>query len=67
MTWKELLEQKRVVREKATRREVADQRELAARALGDATLDAPLSDDGRFDRAYDAARALATIVVRVCG
>src|SRR2546425_4877748 len=67
MTWKELLEKKRVTREPATRQEVADHRELAARALVDATLDAPLSDDGRFDRAYDAARALATMVVRASG
>jgi hypothetical protein len=67
MTWQGLLGQKRVAREGTSRHEVADLWKLAERALADATLDAPISDDGRFDRAYDAARALATIVVRASG
>jgi hypothetical protein len=67
MGWKELLEQRRITRETVTSLEIANYRELAERALADALLDAPLSDDGRFERAYDAARALATLAVRACG
>ena len=67
MSWKKLLDQRRVAPEPATREELADLRELAARALDDATLDAPLSPDGRFERAYAAARVLATMVVRASG
>ncbi len=40
---------------------------MASRALADAAVEAPLSDDGRFARAYDAARALATVIVRASG
>lgn len=67
MTWKELLEKNRVAREPAIAQEIADLRALAARAFADATIEGPLSDDGRFERAYDAARALATVVVRGSG
>ena len=66
MLWRKLLEQRRVVLEKAYRAEIDAQRELAARALADASIEA-VSSDGRFNHAYDAARALATVVVRACG
>jgi len=59
MSWKGLLEQPRVAREEATRAEIEAQREMAERAIADSAIEA-VSDDGRFDRAYDAARALAT-------
>lgn len=66
MPWKRLLEQRRVVAEQTTQAELEAQVGLAARALADARVEA-VSDDGRFDRAYDAARALATVVIRTAG
>ena len=66
MSWRVLLAQRRVVVEPPTRAEIDAQRELASRALADAAI-AAVSDDGRFDRAYDAARALATVVIRASG
>lgn len=66
MPWRKLLEQRRVVLEKAYRAEIEAQRELAARALADASI-VVVSNDGRFNHAYDAARALATLVVRASG
>jgi hypothetical protein len=67
MGWKELVDQRRIVPETTTPQEIDNYQELAKRAFADAMLDAPLSDDGRFERAYDAARALATVVVRSSG
>jgi hypothetical protein len=66
MTWRELSRQGRVARESVTREEIAQLRALADRYLADARVEG-LSADGRFDRAYGAARALATIVVRASG
>jgi cytochrome P450 len=61
-----LLDQRRVVREAPTHQEIESLTKLAQQALADALVEA-VSDDGRFDRAYDAARALATAVVRTSG
>ena len=66
MSWKALLEQRRVAREDTTHDEVESLKQLAEVALADASVER-LSDDGRFERAYDAARALATIVIRASG
>ena len=66
MPWKGLLEQRKVAREATTRAEIDAQMDLAERAIADASIEA-VSDDGRFARAYDAARALATVVVRAAG
>ena len=66
MTWKAVLEARRVVREPPARAELAALQELAAHALADASIEA-VSDDGRFGRAYSAARALATTVICASG
>lgn len=66
MTWKKLLADRRVVAEPSGREDIANLRELARRNLKDAAVEA-LSEDGRFDCAYGAARAIATIVVRAEG
>ena len=66
MTWKKLLEDRRVAREAPRKEELARLRAVADRNLADAALDA-LSTDGRFGQAYEAARALATIVIRASG
>lgn len=66
MIWEELLAQRRVAREPTDREEIERLRALAQRNLKDAAIE-ELSEDGRFERAYAAARALATIVIRVCG
>ena len=66
MTWAELRAQRRVAAEPTGRDEIASLRALATRNLSDASI-AGLSVDGRFEHAYAAARALATIVVRASG
>jgi len=66
MTWKELLAQKRVERVPAGEGEIEGLLTLSARALADALIIA-MTPEGRYDRAYDAARTLATAVVRSCG
>lgn len=66
MTWEDLLMQKRVAREPTSRDEVSDLFALVLRYRADASIPG-LSDDGRFDRAYGAARTLANIVVRAEG
>ncbi len=66
MTWKKLLEERRIGRQAPRKEELAHLRAVAARDLADARIEA-LSTDGRFAHAYEAARALATIVVRASG
>jgi hypothetical protein len=66
MTWEELLAQRRVAREPTDHQEIQNLMALVGRNLNDASIE-QLSDDGRFERAYAAARALATMVVRACG
>jgi hypothetical protein len=66
MSWTKLLAERRVVAEPATPQEIDDLRQVVDRNLQDARA-AGLSDDGRFNFAYSAARTLTTIVVRACG
>jgi hypothetical protein len=66
MSWDKLLKERRVALEPTTKDEIDDLRALYKRYLTDANVEA-LSDDGRFDRAYGAARTLATIVIRAEG
>lgn len=66
MAWKQLLAEKRVALEPTDRNEIHSLRDVAKRGLSDAQVSG-LSDDGRFGHAYDAARILATIVVRASG
>ena len=66
MTWKELLEQGRVERRPGKSRELKELRAVAERSLGDARLEG-ISIDGKFGHAYEAARALATMVIRAAG
>src|SRR5438094_9536989 len=66
MTWKDLLEQGRVERKTARKPELQELRAVARRSLGDARLDG-ISVDGKFGHAYEAARALATVVIRAAG
>ena len=63
MTSQELLAQGRIAREPTSRNELLELKSLTERYLADARLTA-LSDDGRFDRAYGAARTLAVMVIR---
>jgi|SRR5580765_2047962 len=66
MTWKELLDQGRVERRATTGQELVELHAVAQRSLADARLDG-ISTDGRFGHAYEAVRALATMVVRAAG
>ena len=66
MTWKELLNQGRVERIPGTREEFAQLRAVAERSPADARLKG-MSVDGRFGHAYEAARALASMVIRAAG
>lgn len=63
MTWRDLLEQKRVIEEPTSRAELDGLLSLMRRNMADAAI-TELSDDNRFDHAYGAARTLATLVVR---
>ena len=66
MTFEDLLAQRRVVAEPTDRDEIERLRGLVRRYVADSAI-GELSLDGRFERAYGAARALATIVVRAAG
>ena len=66
MTWKRLLAERRVAEEPSSKDEIDNLRQLARRNLKDAAVD-ELSDDGRFDCAYSAARTLSSVVVRASG
>ena len=66
MTWKKLLEDRRVEREPPRAEELARILALGERSLADAGIEL-LSIDGRFGQAYDAARAFATLVIRASG
>jgi hypothetical protein len=66
VTWKQLLADRRVAPEATDRAEIESLRAVVHRNLADAQLKG-LSNDGRFGHAYDAARTLATIVVRASG
>jgi len=66
MTWSELEQQRRVVKEPAGKSEIDELRAMAVRNLQDASLEG-LSPDGRFSLAYNAARCLTTMAVRASG
>jgi len=66
VTWNELENQRRIVREPTTKFEIDELRALAERNLKDAALPL-LSADGRFSMAYNAARTLANIAIRASG
>jgi hypothetical protein len=66
MTWKQLLDGQRIAREAPRKEELKQLRAVAERNLADAAIEG-LSTDGRFGHAYEAARALATMVVRASG
>jgi hypothetical protein len=66
VTWKQLLADRRAAQEPADPAEIQALRAVVHRNLADAQLEG-LSNDGRFGHAYDAARTLATIVVRASG
>jgi hypothetical protein len=66
MTFEELVVQRRVVAEPTGPDEISTLWRLFRRNIADATIEG-LSIDGRFERAYGAARALATIVIRASG
>jgi len=63
MTWQELLTQGRIAREPTSRSELLELKSIAERSLADANLPG-LSDDGKFDRAYGAARSLSAMAIR---
>jgi hypothetical protein len=66
MSWKKLVNERRVARQPATREELGQLRAIARRSLADAQLTG-LSTDGAFGLAYTAARCMATVVVRAAG
>jgi hypothetical protein len=66
VSWKRLLVDKRVALEPTSKQELDELREMAATNMRDAHV-AGLSGQGRYEFAYNAARLLATIVVRTCG
>lgn len=66
MTWEDLLRERRVAQEPTDREEIGALRVAAARGIADAAIE-ELSAEGRFERSYDAARSLSTIVVRASG
>jgi hypothetical protein len=60
------LDERRVAKEPPSHEELRQLRFVAERSLADAQVEG-LSNDGRFGLAYDAARSLATLVVRAAG
>lgn len=61
-----MLAEKRVSAEPASKQELDELRAMAATNLSDAGVQA-VSAQGRYEFAYNAARLLATVVVRACG
>jgi uncharacterized protein (UPF0332 family) len=66
MTWAKLLAANRVAREPTSKQELDELREMARLNLQDASVKG-LSARGRYEFAYNAARLLATLVVRAAG
>src|SRR5688572_13029398 len=66
MSWRKLLAENRVEAIATSLEEIAGLRDLVSRNLKDASLSG-LSVDGRFAMAYNAARLLSTIAIRVSG
>src|SRR6266436_6210519 len=65
-SWTNLLAANRVAREPTSKQELAELREMATLNLQDADVKG-LSARGRYEFAYNAARLLATLVVRAAG
>src|SRR5882672_1053369 len=65
-TWAKLLAANRVAREPTSKQELDELREMAELNLQDAGVEG-LPGRGRYEFAYNAARLLATLVVRVAG
>jgi hypothetical protein len=66
MSWKKLLAEQRVGREKTSKKELDELRKMVAVNLQDARVTG-ISAQGRYEFAYNAARLLATVVVRASG
>jgi hypothetical protein len=66
MSWKKLLAEKRVAAEPTSKKELDELRAMAAANLKDARV-AGVSAQGRYEFGYNAARLLATVVVRASG
>jgi len=66
MSWTKLLADKHVAREPTHKSELDDLRALVARNLDDAQVRG-VSAQGRYEFGYNAARLMATIVIRACG
>jgi hypothetical protein len=61
-----LLAEKRVAREPSSKKELDELRTMAAVNLHDSHVTG-ISAQGRYEFAYNAARLIATVVVRACG
>jgi hypothetical protein len=66
MSWTKLLAEKRVAPEPTSKKELDELRAMVAVNLKDAHV-VGISAQGRFEFAYNAARLMATIVVRTSG
>lgn len=66
MNWNDWLRDGRIEVHRPARDEIVAQRRVAERSLADAALPGP-SPEGRFQLAYDAMLALATLVVLASG
>ena len=66
MSWSKLLADKRVALEPTSKQELDELREMVAINLRDAQVTG-LSAQGRYEFAYNAARLLATVVIRASG
>lgn len=66
MTWAKLLADHRVAAEPTSKQELDELRQMVATNLKDAQL-AGLSAQGRYEFGYNAARLMATVVIRASG
>jgi hypothetical protein len=66
MSWTKLLVDQRVASQPTSKQELDDIRQMIATNLNDANV-AGLSSQGRYEFAYNAARLIATVVIRACG
>jgi hypothetical protein len=66
MNWTKLLDEKRVAREPTSKKEIDDLRAMTGVHLKDAQVNT-VSSQGRYEFAYNAARLMATAVVRASG
>jgi hypothetical protein len=66
MSWTKLLAEKRVAREATSKKELDELRAMVAVNLKDAHVSG-ISAQGRFEFGYNAARLMATVVVRASG